>query len=171
MRLLTDANTSQRFVEILRKLGWDIQTAYEAGLAGKNVDVPYIIHARKEQRIFLTFDNLRAEHGVQVAQELRHNGGKVIRVAGGPDQEDYRALGKLLFHYPEWHPFLDAQSGVAVISDLKSCKRFTPQEYHHHYYKIDAEQFETYLKSRSERPYRPRKRRRRPSPSEQIPMS
>ena len=114
MRLLTDSNTSQRFVEILQKLGWDIQTAYEAGLAGKNVDVPYITHARKEQRIFLTFDDLRAEHGVQVAQELRLNGGKVIRVAGGPGQDDYRALGKLLFHYPEWQPFLDTQSGVAV---------------------------------------------------------
>jgi hypothetical protein len=38
-------------------------------------------------------------------------------VGGGPDQPPERAIGWLLFHYPEWYPFLEQQEGRVHISD------------------------------------------------------
>ena len=170
MRLVTDSNTSQYFVEVLRKLEWDVQTAYEAGLAGKVDDALLVRHGKKHNRIFLTFDKLRAEHGEKVARELRNNGGKVIQVKGSPGQNYYRALGKVLFHYPEWQPFLDTCDGVSVISDLRNCKNFTPREYHHTYHPTDAEQFEKYLTKRKQKTFRRRHRRTKTPPDSQTHM-
>lgn len=62
-RLFTDTHTNQRVVELLRKLGWDIETAYEAGLAGKHDDVVLVAHARQNNRIYVTFDDFKGQQG------------------------------------------------------------------------------------------------------------
>lgn len=164
--------TNQRVVELLRKIGWDLQTANEAGLAGKVDDVKLVIHARKNKRIYITFDYLRGEQGQKVSRELRRNGGKIIQIRGGADKDEYRILGKILFHYPDWNSFLGNNSGVSVISDInKNCKNYTPQEYHQKYHRTDADQFTQYLKRRKQRTYHPRKHKRKPPPMEQAPLT
>lgn len=90
---------------MLRKLGWDVETAYQARLAVKTLDVNLLIYARGHDRIYVTFDDLAGEEGERVGRELRKNGGNIIQIHGGADQDKYRIVGKLLFHYPEWYPF------------------------------------------------------------------
>lgn len=153
-------------------LKWDVETALEAHLTGKIDDVVWVIYAREHDRIGITFDKLRAEQGEKIARELRLNGGQVIRIQGGPEQYKHRAVGKLLFHYPEWCPFLTSNNGVSVISDVRtaSCRNYTPEEYHQKYHHTDAEQFTDYLKKRRDRPYRPRPRKKKIA-SEQQPLN
>lgn len=141
-------------------------------MTGKINDVVWVKHARKHRRISITFDELTAKQGEEVSQELRLRGGKIIRLQGGPEQDKYRALGKLLFHYPDWYPFLFTNNGVSVIADIRiqSCKNYTPEKYHQKYHPIDAVQFTEYLEKRSRRPYKPRPRKKK-IPPEQPPLT
>ncbi|MBI4322304.1 MAG: hypothetical protein HY675_27745 [Chloroflexi bacterium] len=158
-------------MEKLRKLEWDVQTAHEAGMAHKIVEDQLVHYATTQERIFLTFDELRGEHGERVSRELRENGGKVIKVGGGPAQDPYRAVGKLLFHYPVWHAFFNAQDGVAAVEDLKGCKTFRPDEYHHKYHSTDARQFDAYLEARKKQTRARPKRKKKPADPSQLSMA
>ena len=145
-------------------MNWDVETACDASLTGKIDDTIWVIHARKNNRIAITFDELKAQQGKKISRELRSNGGRIIRIQGGPEQNTYRSVGKLLFHYQDWYPFLSQNDGISVVSDVRtaSCRNYTPEEYHHHYHRTDAEQFEKYLEGRKHKPYRPRGRKKRP---------
>jgi hypothetical protein len=149
---------------MLCKLGWDIETAVQAGLTGKIDDTRWVKHARKNKRISITFDYLQKEQGIRICHELRKYGGKIIRIQGGPEQNPYHALGKLLFHYPMWYKFLetDNNDGVCVISDirLQSCKSYTPEQYHQDNYPLDAEQFNKYIEKQKQKAILPIKHRK-----------
>jgi hypothetical protein len=157
---------------MLRKLGWDIETAEHAKLTGKIDDTVWVKYARKQRRISITFDGLQKEQGRTVSRELRKNGGKVIRVQGGPEQNPYRALGKILFHYPVWYEFfeIDNNDGVCVISEIRlNCRHYTPEEYHQKNYPIDAKQFNKYIEDYKKKRMLPIKHRkpRKVNPKEQ----
>jgi hypothetical protein len=153
----------------LRKLSWDIKTAYEANLSGKIADVNLLIHARGENRIYITFDELRGESGVSVGRELRRHGGNVVQIHGGADQDEYRIVGKLLFHYPDWYPFQIKHDGVTIISDIKhNCINYAPGEWHHKYHKLDAEQFTAYLEKQKRKPYKRRPHKGEVPPSQLL---
>ena len=165
--MLTDTHTSERVVELLRQLGWDIKTAYQAGLAGKLLDTNLLIYARGENRIYLTFDELRGEAGVIIGQELRKHGGNMILIHGGGEQDKYRIVGKILFHYPDWYKFQIKNDGVTIISDIKAnCRNYTPAEWHHKINSLDAEQFTAYLKKHRQKPYKQRTHKRTSSPNQ-----
>jgi len=162
-----DASVYAPVTAMLRLLGWDVESAEQAGLTGKIDDVKWVIHARKCNRVGVTFDELRARQGEKVSRELRRHGGKVLRINGA--YNPFRAIGKLLYHYSDWHPFLRNNDGVSVLSDVRpqGCKNYTPEEYHLHYHRIDAVLFAGYLEKRKSRPYRPRKRKYCPPPEDQ----
>ena len=149
-------------------MGWDIETAKQAGLTGKIDDVVWVKYAREHKRISLTFDELRAEQGIRVTRELRLYGGQIIRLQGGSDQNKYRAVGRLLFYYPDWYPFLSKSDGISVISDVRNqvCKNFTPEAYHQKYHRTDAEQFKVYLGKRIKKPYKHRPRKKKIAPEQ-----
>lgn len=150
-----------------------METAYEAGLSGKIDDVQLLIYARDNGRIFLTFDDLKAEHGQQIARELRTGGGKIIQIRGGAEQEKHRIVGKILFHYPDWVQFLSTNDGISIISDIRhNCRTLIPEEYHQRYHATDAEQFTDYLEEKKKRLIQPlkRKRKSKPKPKGQPPL-
>lgn len=37
---LTDAQTDQRFVDMLRRLAWDVRTVHEEGMSNEKLDYP-----------------------------------------------------------------------------------------------------------------------------------
>lgn len=159
-------------IDLLRKIEWDIETAKQAKLTGKIPDVIWVIHARDNHRIGITFDELRAKQGLEIASELQLRGGKVIRIQGGPSQHPFRAIGKLLFHYEEWGNFFEESDGLCVISDTnRPCRMCTPEEYLQIYHHLNAEQFKTYLNEYKKRPYVKRKRKARIVPLEQQPLT
>ena len=159
------------FVDCLRKLDCDIETAKEAHLTKKIPDVVWVIHARENHRIGITFDELRAKQGLDIASELKLRGGKVIRIQGGPEQHPFRAIGKLLFHFENWYEFLTASDGVCVISDTRPCRNCTPEQYIHRFHHMNTTQFTEYLKHYKQRPYKKRERRPKPIPDEQQPLT
>jgi hypothetical protein len=155
-------------------LKWDVETAQDANLTGKIDDTVWVVYARKHHRISITFDELQKEQGIRISRELRKRGGKIIRVQGGPQQNTYRAIGKLLFHYPTWYTFFEKENnnGVCIISDIRqSCKTFTPEEYHQKFYPTDSAQFNKYLEKRKKKTFRPRKRKKKLTPIEQPPLT
>lgn len=168
MRLFADACVPYPIVELLRRLGWDVETAEEADLARKVVEDVLVRHATTNNRIFLTLDDLKGEHGEKVSRELRENGGKVLRVSGGPAQNPYRAVGRMLYHYPDWETFLKDQNGVAAIGDLKHpCRTYFPDKYHHQFHSKDARQFDDYLAKRQQRHTTSKPRKKKPANPDQ----
>jgi hypothetical protein len=123
VKFLTDAQFPQPLVDLLRRVDWDVRTAYEEGTEGEADDSRHIIHSRDLERVFMTFDLLRGQSGARVAAELILRGGKVVQIRNGPEQPLMKALGRLLFHYPEWQPFLVKRDGVAVVSDIRNHSR------------------------------------------------
>ena len=169
MKFLTDAQFPQPLVELLRKLDWDVRTTFEEGMEDEADDSRLIIHSRDLGRVFLTFDLLRGQSGARVAAELILRGGKVIQIRNGPEQPLMKALGRLLFHYPEWQPFLTKGDGVAVISDIRNpCKLYTPQEYSQTIHDTSRPHFDEYLDYWKAKGIRPPRRRQRQRDSQQA---
>ena len=56
-------------------------------------------YAHKRGRVFLTFDLLRGESGALVAKQICEFGGRVLKVVGGPEQDAYRAVGRILLSF------------------------------------------------------------------------
>jgi hypothetical protein len=156
--------TNERVVELLECLGWDIETAREAKLEGKVADYKLLRHARENNRIYVTFDELKGEHGHAVGKELRRRGGSMVQIHGGADQNKFRIVGKILFHFPEWYPFRIKKDGVSVISDTKNnCQDYSPEEWRRKINHKKAEQFTRYLKRIKNKPYKPRGHRKKQS--------
>jgi hypothetical protein len=162
VKYLTDSQTSALFVALLLRLGWDVETVYQHGIDKEPEDYRVLGWARAQQRTLITFDQLRGQPGIDVLRELRDRGGKLIQVGGGPQQAPERALGRLLFHYPDWHPWLEQRDGRVQISDTKhNCRMFGRREPSPRLRKTDDAQFDPYLDARAEARKRPIKRIRR----------
>lgn len=161
MKFLTDAQTRQKFVEMLRRLGHEVTTAKEQGLH-REKDYRLVAWAHSLGHMFITFDALRGQSGMEVAREIKTNGGRVIYIGGGPEQEPERALGRFLFHWPEWFPHLREHSGLVEISDTKHNIRWYPaSRIQQRVRKAHRPAFDEYLKKRAEARMKPLKRSRR----------
>lgn len=170
MKFLTDAQVNFLIVQMLRAIGWVVETVYEHGLDREKDDARLVAWAREHGFVFLSFDEFRGQTRVSVAEELRERGGRVITVGGGPDQPPERALGRLLFHYPEWFPFLQANEGRVHISDTKHNCRTYPRDAVTAEIHVSREpQFQAYLDRReaARQTPRPRRNRTRKTPTEQ----
>ena len=80
LKFLTDAQANLEFVEMLRKLEWDVDTVYDHDLGNEKSDARLIAFAHSIDRVFITFDKLRRDVGFEVAREIQENGGKVISI-------------------------------------------------------------------------------------------
>lgn len=164
MKLLADWQCRVSVEETLRQLGWDIIAARDTGLPDTAADYELVAYAHSMGRVFLTFDKLRGESGALVAKQFREFGGRVLKVQGGPQQDTYQAVGRILFHYSKWASFLTEENGVADLSDLRQCKLFTSSGYLQLAYRTGAKQFEDYLtRKRKDRSDRGKSRRTTPN--------
>lgn len=172
MRFLTDAQASQRFVTLLRALGFDVETVHEHGWGTEPDDEKLVGQARQLGRIFVSFDEFGGDVAVRVAQEIHEYGGRVLRILGGPEQQPERALGRFLFHLPDWQPFLERNDGLVILSDLKnSCRMHLRTEIRAIIRRSNQPMFDEYLRSLAERQRRPRTSRRKVPPGAVRPIS
>ena len=168
MKFLTDAQCPQPLVELLRRLDWDVRTASEEGIERERDDSRLLIHSRDLGRVLLTFDLLRGQSGARVAAELTLRGGKMIQIRNGPGQPLMKALGRFVFHHPEWQPFLAKSDGVAVLSDVRTpCRLYTPSEYSQGIQRIARPHFDEYLDYWAAKGILPPRRRpKKPNPQQ-----
>lgn len=155
---------------MLRGIGWDIATVQQHNLESVDDDAILVAAARKMNRVLLSFDYMKGMQRVSVADELRNNGGRLIRVGGGPDKPAERSVGKLLFHYETWYPWLEVNEGRVEIADIKQrCSMIHRAEIRAGVRQVDTPPFDPYLEAKKERRKAPIKRRgsRKTVPSQQ----
>jgi hypothetical protein len=170
VKFLTDAQTNFIFVDQLRKLGFDVETVYEHGVHKEKADERLVAWARTFGLVFVTFDQLRAETGVRVHEEIRLRGGKLIMIGGGPQQPVNRALGKFLFYHEEWYPRLSNEDGKFRIHDIKKSFEWKSRaDLQQLFVKANPQHFDQFLQRRAAgQPTR--RRSRRQTPQEQSHM-
>ena len=150
MKFLTDAQVNAHVVRMLRALGWQVETVEEHGIADSSPDEWLVAWARERGFVFLTFDAFSGMTRAKVMAELRGNGGKVLQVHGGPEQPPERAVGRMLFHYPEWFPWLKEHDGLATLSDIKhNCKLFPAKDLGSQMRTLPEPPFDRYLEQRN----------------------
>ena len=172
MNILADAQVPYPLVDMLRRIGWDVRRVQDEGTQDEKDDAKHLIMAREQGRIFLTFDVLTGEEAARIAAELVLNGGKVLEIRRGPDQPFMKSLGRLLFHYPEWEPFLSRNEGLVSISGLgNNSKVFTPSQYSQTIRASARHHFEEYIKKWEDKAIQPPRRMQpKPPPEEQAIM-
>lgn len=170
MKFLVDTQAKRQFWEALRAIGWDVATVYDHNLQREKDDARILHAATRLNRVMITFDYLRGQQGVLIHQELRDNGGRLLRVSGGPEQSVERALGRLLFHHPDWAVWLNANEGKVVVSDLRHIAYTARSDVRLNLTHVDEPQFIEYLQGKDEArkaPIKTPRRRRRETSSEQ----
>ncbi len=147
---------------MLQALDHHVETAFDHGLASEKDDSRLVAYARMYGFVFLTFDDLRGEQGAKVNWEIRQRGGKVLHVGGGPEQPPERAVGRIMYHWPEWFEFLASQDGRVDLHDVKNPCKLSPRTRLGGTVEItDARHFDEYLDRLEEAKMRPLKRTRR----------
>ena len=150
------------FVGYLEGIGWDVRTVYQENKADEKVDAFLVAQARELDRIFLGFDRFKGISGAQVAAELTMRDGKVVQISRGPEQPLLRALGKLLFHHPEWEPFLKKNDGIVTLHDVnRAPKLLTPREYSQVISQTNLVHFHEYKQKWQSKQQAPKKRKYR----------
>jgi hypothetical protein len=168
VKFLTDSQTKFRVVEMLRGLEWDVATVYQFQLDQVDDDSIIVKEARALNRVLVSFDYMVGTQKASVSRELREGGGRLIRIGGGPDQPAERSVGKLLFHYETWFPWLDENEGKVEIADLKQkCVLIPRDQIRVIVQRVDAPQFDPYLDAKKDRRKKPVKKRRRKSPAKE----
>jgi len=126
VRFLTDAQPVPEFVQKLRALDFDVIDKREVlELQWENDDVQLLRWARRHQRILLGMDMYARTTGLRMNEEIRERNGRVLSIAGGPQQPVHRALGKLLFYQERWAPFFAEGHGRVTITTVGSSERDT----------------------------------------------
>ena len=167
MKYLTDSQTSIHLVELLLMIEWEVETVYEHGIATEPNDAVLVKYAHEKGMVFVTFDDLRGDQGFRVTREISQNGGRMIQIAGGPQQPVTRCAGKLLLHYENWHPFLEKNDGRANLKDARPAKMIHRDEMNEHWTRLPQEQFEEYLQNRRAAKTKPITKRKKKVPEEQ----
>ena len=136
-RFLTDENVPIAWARAINRLSevdelglnWSAISVTQIGLTGLS-DVDQLIFGRANDMILLTCDQFRGQGGLALRAELRTNGGKIIRITGGPQQPPHEAIAKLLIRFNQWHARLVEEDGVVIITGMSSKLEFrTPQEF------------------------------------------
>lgn len=131
----------------------------------ENDDVELLRWARRNKRILIGFDLYKGMTGPRLDNELRRKGGRVITIAGGPNQPTSRALGKLLFHQETWEPFFRGGHGkvrIETVSTSRGDKAARIKAFRCNELPVlvamPVEQGKAYLRERKAARQRPRKR-------------
>ena len=151
-RFLTDENVPVAWANVINRLSeidelrinWSATSVYQIDRSGIP-DIDQLIFARTNDMILLTCDQFRGQDGLALRAELQTNGGKIIRVAGGPQQTPHEAIAKLLICFNQWSARLAKEDGVAIITGTSSKWEFrTPAEFAARLTRTDAQQFSGY---------------------------
>ena len=133
---LADAGVPIELVRIIQRLSgdplltldWQIQSVHDFRRSNKS-DVEHLKFARSNGWILLTMDLLRGETGKLIGHELRSQGGQILIVSGGPEQDVYRALAKRLYLREEWSELFEAGIAVIQLGDRGRIKKYAADEF------------------------------------------
>lgn len=140
--------------------------APHAGIDVTN-DTRLVRWARRHRRILVRHDTTPDKRTrLELYPEIYKNGGKLICVHGGPQQDPLISLGKILAHLDKWLAFFGANAGGVVVVGAERI-RYMDKEYLlsqvQSIMKLDIEHIPAKVKPSRKRPKRPR---RKPPPEQ-----
>lgn len=117
-RLLLDADVTPEVESILQAVGFRTEHFLRLDVHARD-DITVLLTARRLRRILVCFDR-HSDRRTRVNwnAEIGLRGGRVIEISEGPEQDAYRAVGKVLISRAEWLAFFtEKKHGVAVVRD------------------------------------------------------
>ena len=116
-RLLLDADVNPELIPLLRAVGFHAEFAPRLGVNIRN-DRSLLRWARKHKYILVCHDRFRDKQTrLELYPELYHNGGQIIQIGGGPAQETYTSLGKILLHRKKWCEWFSNHDGIVTVHE------------------------------------------------------
>jgi hypothetical protein len=114
-RLLLDADVSAEVEPLLRAVGFHTEFALRVSVNIRS-DLDILRWARKSDYIVVCHDKFKDKQTrSELYPELFHRGGKIIQVGGGPSQDPYTSLGKILVHRKTWLEWFKDHDGIVVV--------------------------------------------------------
>lgn len=115
-RLLLDADVNVELEPLLKAIGFYTQFALRVGVNIRS-DLSILRWARRHRYILVCHDKFRDNQTrIELYPELYHRGGRIIQIAGGPEQDPYRSLGKLLLYRDTWVEWFKDHDGIVILS-------------------------------------------------------
>ena len=128
-RLLLDADVNPELTPLLRAVGFDAEFAPSLGVNIRN-DRDLLRWARRRRYILICHDKFKDKQTrVELYPELYHRGGQIIQIGGGPAQDPYTALGKLLVNRKDWLEWFKSHSGYVLVHSQGMIKRDSSELY------------------------------------------
>jgi hypothetical protein len=122
-RLLLDADVNIDLEPLLRAIGFRTEFALRVGVNIRN-DTDILRWARRHRYIMVCHDKFKdRQTRMELYPEIYHRGGKIIQIGGGPSQDCYTSLGKLLLHRQKWLEFFREHDGIVIVHEQGMHKR------------------------------------------------
>ena len=114
-RLLLDADVNVELELLLKAIGFCTQFVLRVD-ANVRSDVSILRWARRHRYILVCHDKFRDKQTrIELYPELYKKGGRIIQIGGGPQQDPYKALGKLLVHRDTWVKWFNDHDGIVIV--------------------------------------------------------
>lgn len=166
-RLLLDADVNPELIPLLRAIGFHAEFAPSLGVNIRN-DRSLLRWARRHRYILVCHDKFKDKQTrVELYPELYNRGGQIIQIGGGPAQDPYAALGKLLVNRNDWLEWFKNHDGYVLVHSQGMKKRDANELYSIVQSKMPLEADPVRTLRQRERSKRRRKRRTHPAPVEQ----
>ena len=116
--MLLDADVRVELLRLLAVVGFRPLTVLDLDDVDVHDDVDILRWARRRRRILVTHDHFRDRSTkVRMNLEIAERGGRVITLLGGPDQDPYTSLGRILVNRVRWREqfVIRREHGVARL--------------------------------------------------------
>lgn len=122
-RLLLDADVNIDLEPLLRAVGFHTEFAPRVSVNIRS-DKDILRWARRRRYILVCHDKFKdRQTRIELYPEIYHRGGKIIQIGGGPSQDCYTSLGKLLLHRQKWVEFFREHDGIVIVHEQGMHKR------------------------------------------------
>ncbi len=122
-RLLLDADVSVYLEPLLRAIGFRPEFALRVGVNIRS-DRDILRWARRHRYILVCHDKFKDKQArIELYPEIYHRGGRIIQIGGGPGQDPYTALGKVLVNRQKWIEFFNEHDGIVTVHEQGMRKR------------------------------------------------
>lgn len=114
-RLLLDADVNPELIPLLRAIGFHAEFASSLRVNIRN-DTSLLRWARRNRYFLVCHDKFKDKQTrVELYPEIYHRGGRIIQIGGGPSQDPYKSLAKLLMHRQEWLEWFKENEGIVIV--------------------------------------------------------
>ena len=114
-RLLLDCDVNVELEPLLKAVGFRTEFAQRVDVNERN-DTDILKYARRHRYIMVCHDKFKDKRTrLELYPEIYKNGGKIIQIGGGPEQEPLSALGRLLVHREDWGRWFKYNDGIVTV--------------------------------------------------------